>query len=102
MKMLKRFSIILALLLFSSPVSALPVYEIITSSVPVSSCGDITRIAVASENLGGKVIVDIWTPEGYDPSSDKRYPVVYVHDGQKLFDASFSFAGVPWAIDKAC
>lgn len=102
MKMLKKLSIILALLLLSSPVSALPAYEIITSSVPTSSCGDIKRISVESENLGGKVIVDIWTPEEYDPSSDKRYPVVYVHDGQNLFDASFSFAGVPWAIDKAC
>lgn len=28
--------------------------------------------------------------------------MVYAHDGQNLFDSKFSYAGVPWAIDKAC
>lgn len=95
-------SIISAMLTFSSAASALPKYEIITSPSPVSSYGKITRLAVDSENLNGKVIVDVWTPAGYDSSSAKRYPVVYAHDGQNLFDASFTFAGVPWGIDKAC
>ncbi|MFL5347930.1 MAG: alpha/beta hydrolase [Hyalangium sp.] len=27
----------------------------------------------------------IYTPEGYDPSSDRRYPVLYMHDGQNVF-----------------
>lgn len=80
----------------------MPEYEIISSPSPVSSYGDITRMVVDSKNLEGKVVVDVWVPAGYDYSSDKRYPVVYAHDGQNLFDASFSFAGVPWGIDKAC
>lgn len=100
--MSKAFLIVSALFAFSSVASALPKYETITSQSPVSSYGKITRMAVDSENLDGTVIVDIWTPAEYDPSSDKRYPVVYAHDGQNLFDASFTFAGVPWGIDKAC
>ncbi|MEE8399279.1 MAG: DUF3604 domain-containing protein [Desulfobacterales bacterium] len=29
--------------------------------------------------------VEVWLPEGYDPASDARYPVVYMHDGQFNF-----------------
>ena len=100
--MSKVFFIVSASLAVSSVASALPKYETITSPSPISSYGKITRMAVDSENLNGKVIVDVWTPAEYDTSSDKRYPVVYAHDGQNLFDASFTFAGVPWGIDKAC
>lgn len=82
--------------------AALPDYEVITSPSPVSSYGHITRMYVSSENLGGKVTVDVWTPTEYDAADDKRYPVVYAHDGQNLFDAKYTFAGVPWGVDKAC
>jgi predicted alpha/beta superfamily hydrolase len=27
----------------------------------------------------------IYVPEGYDPSSERRYPVLYMHDGQNVF-----------------
>lgn len=102
LNMSKALLIITAVLTFPYIQGALPTYKIIPSPSPTSSQGNITRLAVESENLEGKVIVDIWTPAEYDPSTDKRYPVVYAHDGQNLFDASFSFAGVPWAIDNAC
>lgn len=102
MNIAKAFLFISALLTFSIASATLPKYEVITSQVPLSSFGNITRMAITSENLDGKVIVDVWTPADYEASSDKRYPVVYAHDGQNLFDASFSFAGVPWGIDKAC
>ena len=82
--------------------AALPKYEVLRGSIPRSEYGDITRYSVRSETLKSDVIVDIWTPKGYDPSSMKRYPVVYAHDGQNLFDSSFSFAGVAWEVDKAC
>ena len=29
--------------------------------------------------------VEVWLPEGYDPASEIRYPVLYMHDGQFLF-----------------
>ena len=32
--------------------------------------------------------VDVWLPEGYDPASSDRYPVIYMHDGQMMFDHS--------------
>ncbi len=48
--------------------------------------------------------MDVWLPEGYDPASSDRYPVVYMHDGQMLFDHDTSpYAGwdVFWDVDKA-
>jgi predicted alpha/beta superfamily hydrolase len=44
--------------------------------------------------------VDVWLPPGYD-ESDTRYPVIYMHDGQNLFDPRASYSGVDWGIDEA-
>jgi Predicted hydrolase of the alpha/beta superfamily len=40
----------------------------------------------------------IYLPPGY-ASGGARYPVLYMHDGQNLFDAATSFAG-EWGIDE--
>lgn len=42
----------------------------------------------------------IWLPPGYD-GSDKRYPVLYMHDGHNLFDVKASNFNKIWAADKA-
>ena len=41
----------------------------------------------------------ILLPSDYE-TSQKRYPVVYMHDGQNVFDATTSFAG-EWGVDEA-
>lgn len=45
--------------------------------------------------------IDVWLPPSYGTDPDKRYPVVYMHDGQNLFDPSKSFIGVDWGVDEA-
>ena len=48
--------------------------------------------------------VDVWLPEGYDAATGDRYPVIYMHDGQMMFDHPTSpFAGLDlfWDVDKA-
>jgi predicted alpha/beta superfamily hydrolase len=45
--------------------------------------------------------VDIWLPPGYGYAPEARYPVVYMHDGQNLFDPAIAFGGVPWDMDAA-
>ncbi len=45
--------------------------------------------------------VDVWLPPGYDANAAERYPVVYLHDGQNLFDPATSYGGVPWSADVA-
>jgi len=45
-------------------------------------------------------IIDIWLPPGYGNAGNRRYPVVYMHDGQNLFHPETSFIGVDWGIDE--
>jgi predicted alpha/beta superfamily hydrolase len=44
----------------------------------------------------------VWLPPGYDDSenANKYYPVLYLNDGQNLFEASTSFSGVEWQVDE--
>ena len=44
--------------------------------------------------------VDIWLPPGYARHPERRYPVLYMHDGQNLFDPALSYTGVDWGIDE--
>lgn len=43
--------------------------------------------------------VTVWLPPGYD-ASDARYPVLYMHDGQNLFDGSRAAYGKEWGVDE--
>jgi predicted alpha/beta superfamily hydrolase len=40
--------------------------------------------------------ISVWVPPGYDLDPHRRYPVLYMHDGQNLFDPETAFAGNPW------
>jgi enterochelin esterase-like enzyme len=40
----------------------------------------------------------IWLPPGYDIA--KRYAVLYMHDGQMLFDSTTSWNGQDWQVDE--
>ncbi|MDG5490301.1 alpha/beta hydrolase [Psychroserpens sp. SPM9] len=42
--------------------------------------------------------VDVWLPENY--SEDKSYAVLYMHDGQMLFDASTTWNKQEWKVDE--
>ncbi|HEY4058206.1 MAG TPA: alpha/beta hydrolase-fold protein [Kofleriaceae bacterium] len=45
----------------------------------------------------------VWAylPASYDENTAKRYPVVYMHDGRNLFDASLSITGIEWQVDES-
>jgi len=57
--------------------------------------------AFPSEILGNRRDVLVYLPPSYSRFSRKRYPVLYLHDGQNVFDAATSFAGVEWGVDEA-
>jgi glycosidase/predicted alpha/beta superfamily hydrolase len=44
--------------------------------------------------------VEVWLPPGYAAHPAERYPVIYMHDGQNVFDPSTSFGGVDWGVDE--
>ena len=45
--------------------------------------------------------VDVWHPLNHRADSAIRYPVLYLHDGQNLFDPALSFIGVDWGMGAA-
>lgn len=61
--------------------------------------GDVSIIALPFFLKGRRVW--IYLPPGYGGDTSRRYPVLYMHDGQNLFDAAASYAG-EWEVDEAC
>ena len=54
------------------------------------------------ENFNSKYIsarnVDVWLPDNYNPKN--KYSVLYMHDGQMLFDASTTWNKQEWGVDE--
>ena len=42
----------------------------------------------------------VWLPKSYEKALEKRYPVLYMHDGQNVFDPVTSYTGVDWQADE--
>ncbi|HEX3817051.1 MAG TPA: alpha/beta hydrolase-fold protein [Chthoniobacterales bacterium] len=57
--------------------------------------------AFASRILGNERDILVYLPSGYRRSPRRRYPVLYLHDGQNVFDAATSFGGVEWSADES-
>jgi len=62
------------------------------------SSGTIKRITVFPSEYVRPRNVDVWLPEGY--SKDKKYAVLYMHDGQMLFDATTTWNKQEWKVDE--
>jgi predicted alpha/beta superfamily hydrolase len=45
--------------------------------------------------------ITVYLPPGYDEHPEQRYPVLYMQDGQNLFERERAFGGNPWQIDTA-
>src|SRR5438477_10739802 len=43
----------------------------------------------------------VYLPPGYEEHAERRYPVLYLQDGQNLFDAATAFAGQEWRADES-
>jgi len=75
---------------------------ITSTAVPGPSLG-VTGRRVVIPTFESKFIdarqVEIWLPPGYGRDT-VRYPVLYMHDGQNVFDPKTSFGGVDWGIDE--
>ena len=65
-------------------------------NLPRVSSGSIRRL----ENFPSSYIeprnIDIWLPEGY--SENKKYAVLYMHDGQMLFDSTTTWNHQSWKV----
>jgi predicted alpha/beta superfamily hydrolase len=43
-------------------------------------------------------LVRVWLPPDYDKGGGTRYPVLYLNDGQNLFEPATAFVGVHWQV----
>ncbi len=66
--------------------------------------GQITGTVIYLRKLKGKGIkprdVIVWLPPSYNTDTSERYPVLYMQDGQNIFDPRTSSFGVDWQLDE--
>ena len=65
---------------------------------PVVSSGTLNYISNFESKFVAARDVEIWLPNGY--STNKKYAVLYMHDGQMLFDAATTWNKQAWEVDE--
>ena len=45
--------------------------------------------------------VDVWLPPDYQTNPEQRFPVLYMHDGQNLFEPEKAYTGITWGVTEA-
>jgi len=75
---------------------------LLNSSTTTVPGGEIEQIVCQSEFLQTNRVVRIFLPEDYHRHPKKRFPVLYVHDGQNVFSTAgpnISFGWGNWGLD---
>jgi len=57
------------------------------------------KVTVESKYVPARTI-QVWLPPDY-ATSGKRYPVIYLHDGQNVYDEPAPLSGKSWAVHRA-
>jgi len=55
---------------------------------------------VYSPQLDNNRTVLVWFPPSYKTQINKRYPVLYLNDGQNVFTSTLSLSGQEWRLDE--
>ena len=76
---------------------------VVSSVIRVEAAtGDLRLHEFRSRIFRNTRFLRVWLPPGYDDPANagRHYPVLYLNDGQNLFEASTSFTGVEWQVDE--
>ena len=65
---------------------------------PPADPGRVEHLADFASKFVQPRTVEVWLPPGY-PRPGVRYAVVYMHDGQNLFQPATAYGGVAWEVD---
>ncbi len=67
-----------------------------------SATGDLRIHEFYSRIFRNRRFLRVWLPPGYDGprNAAQHYPVLYINDGQNLFESSTAFNGVEWQVDE--
>jgi len=88
-----------AVLLNGGEILVARVFGAPAGEIPVSRVGTLERLGVMASSHVSPREVQVWLPPGYAEKPERRYPVLYLHDGQNVFDARA--AGAEWQVDEA-
>jgi hypothetical protein len=84
--MLRVFAAMLALL-FAVPAAA------------KADAGTLVDLGIVQSKYADARRVQVWLPSSYTPNGP-RHAVLYMHDGQNLFDPETSYGGKEWLVDE--
>lgn len=100
--MVRLSSFILAISTFlPGPVRCFSAKFPVGDSLPVPAWGSIIRLSGFQSAAYLFRSVDVLLPENYTRDSTLRFPVLYMHDGQMLFDSSQTWNHQEWKVDEA-
>jgi hypothetical protein len=68
-------------------------------AVPCFAEGHLDRFPAFASTFVPARMVTVWTPEGYDPKGPPL-PVLYMQDGENLYEPSRSLSHADWEVDK--
>lgn len=71
----------------------------VVAQMPAVSAGTVNRLEQFPSRFIEARNIDVWLPAGY--STRKKYAVLYMHDGQMLFDAATTWNKTAWDVDDA-
>ncbi|NNE98186.1 MAG: esterase [Pyrinomonadaceae bacterium] len=81
--------VVLGLVVFSTALFA---------QMPAVSSGTVKRISNFPSRFVDARNIDVWMPDDYP--GKKKYAVLYMHDGQMLFDAKTTWNKQEWGVDE--
>lgn len=53
-----------------------------------------------SKALNNRRDIIVWLPPSYKKEPEKRYPVIYMQDGQNILDPKTAYIGIDWKVDE--
>jgi glycosidase/predicted alpha/beta superfamily hydrolase len=83
------------------PARSATILELTGEPVPAGVTGSFDSYPKVDSRYVDPRRVDVWLPPDYASNAAQRYPVIYMHDGQNLFDPALSYIGVDWGVDEA-
>src|SRR3982751_5682884 len=91
--MIRRLFLAMTLLIGMPVAAAEPLQRVNVSA------GTIVDLGILQSKYADPRRVVVWLPPGYRPRGPK-YAVLYMHDGQNLFDKATAGYGMEWEIDE--
>ena len=81
-------------------VTHIPVERRAESASTEESRGELRLHEFPSKVFRNTRMLRVWLPPGYEAPENqlRRYPVLYLNDGQNLFDPATAFTGIAWGV----